>query len=160
MVGSSRAATSSTSALIANSVDSLLDLTKPIQDGGTIVGIYMCAFRNNNMRFSEIRLPKTLASIGSIAFGDKSVGTTRVVFKSYPTIDGSAFAYGANAMLWTIPNDGSWDEFLASSGTFTPWTASMKSAWKFDGPKPLGKTVGFGCQWVRYPVGGMKLLFK
>ncbi len=129
----------------------LCDLSKRIRGGGKITGLARAAFRYQNCP-KEIRFPKTLVSIGDIAFqGTTAIKT--VVFKSYPTISSGAFSNtGERQMVWHAPagND-SWQAFAADAAKLKPWaslTAAQRNSWTAPGRKPVGLTVGFQKQWL------------
>ena len=143
--------------------DKLLDLSKTIQGGSTIVGLINSAFRfcankAEGVKIEELRLPKSLQTISDTVF-DHDDGLKRIVFKSCPQIAASAFSSCPTySMVWDVPGDSGWTAFVADQTKLTPWRSCDQSKWTFGSPHPTGLSVAFG-QWVRMS-SGMKLLFR
>ena len=140
-----------------------LDLSKPINDGYTLYALGLKTFRYCGFGFTRLILPETLTEIGDNVF-DGFTTVKEIVFNSgMPTISGVAFGSGG-VKTWLIPNDGSWDDFLGSTDTFTRWgslTPAQKAGWTGGSPHPIGKTVGYSGHWVCYAKpSGMKLIFR
>ena len=148
----------------------LLDFTKPVKDGGKIVGLNRISLMLQNQQAQgsalsiwDLRLPKTMEYLDSRAV-DGQTFITNVTYNSYPRIADDAFTDCRFAqMLWQVPAR-DWDAFLTDRTKLEPWGAlgaTTQALWKASGKKPLGLTTGFNRQWVRcLPDVGMKLLFR
>lgn len=137
-------------------VSDVIDLTIPIDHGRTLTAVGQHAFSRMGGIY-EILFPATLTTIGFEAFsGSKNLNT--LVFASDVEFDPDAFKLDGGApaqgqILLVVPRTPGWKALVEDPARFTLWRnlpQSVKDKWTRGGKHPLGMTVEFGGQWLRY----------